>query len=102
MVITQAELKRRLHYDPYTGEFTWLNSHNRSIPPGYPAGGIWAAGKGRSEYVFIRMGTRTHRAHTLACIYMTGNPPPKGLRKPHQNGDKLDNRWENLRRAYGH
>lgn len=101
MVITQAELKRRLHYDPDTGNFTWTNSGNRSIPSGHFAGGVWPTRETGSYYHFIRINCQTHRAHTLACIYMTGNPPPKDRRKPHYNGDTLDNRWENLKDAYG-
>lgn len=88
--ITQAFAKSVVHYDPETGEFhrhdggslrEFLNTS------GYRT--FYVPVPGQREKVKIR-------AHRLAWLIMTGEHPPV---LDHINGDRLDNRWRNLRKA---
>ena len=69
-MLTQAELKARLNYDPETGIFTWIKrirrkgSHPNSI-----------AGNLCDGYIRIKVNGKLYRAHRLAFLYMTGSTP---------------------------
>jgi hypothetical protein len=72
-----------IKYNPDTGEFTrngkkagWVNSNG---------------------YLVITVSGKDHRAHRLAYFLMTGSWPLKDM--DHINGNRLDNRWINLREA---
>jgi hypothetical protein len=93
--MTQDELKHRIHYDPRTGEFTWIvpwGRHGR-FPPGLRAG---CAHQGSRRKIFVS--DRNYSEHHLAFLYMLGRWPAKP-HVDHINGDPLDNRWANLREA---
>ena len=90
--LTQAELKRLLHYDPETGVFTWRVRASDKVRIGQIAG--CTHGKG---YRLIRVLGRLYLAHRLVWLYMRGETPPKGV--DHINGVRDDNRMANLRRA---
>lgn len=88
--ITQAFAKSIFDYDPDTGEFTaddratvysFLNTS------GYLTFSIRIPGE--PDLVKVR-------AHRLAWLIMTGEHPPV---LDHINGNRLDNRWANLRVA---
>lgn len=84
-MITQADLKSRLHYDPETGVFTRLR-------------GIGKVGRVASNgYLQIMVIGERHMAHRLAWLYVYGEWPSTQL--DHINQDRLDNRIENLRLA---
>lgn len=85
-----AELKRKLHYDPTTGVFTWRVSEGARA--GSEAGFITEHG-----YVRIRILGRLHMAHRLAWLYTHGEFPPHQL--DHRNRVRSDNRIDNLRPA---
>ena len=85
--MTQDELKARLHYDPITGIFLRILRDRRK-----PAGHVNGDG-----YVHIRVGGKSHKAHRLAWLYMTGAWPDDML--DHRNGKRADNRFSNLRQA---
>lgn len=82
-MISQEELKKKLHYCPDTGNFT-------RVKTGELAGGI------NQGYLRIGIGGKKYSAHRLAFLYMTGDAP---LYIDHINRDRCDNRWCNLRPA---
>ena len=91
MTLTTKRLREVLHYDPETGEFTWL-IFSISRAAGRIAGSIMKIG-----YREISIDGTQYYAHRLAVLYMTGRWPTDQV--DHRNGDSLDNRWCNLRNA---
>lgn len=84
-MLTQAQLKSILHYNPDTGLFARSN--------GRIAGTIEK--KKSTNYIRINIHKKTYRAHRLAFLYMEGKLPPEDV--DHINGNGEDNRWSNLR-----
>jgi hypothetical protein len=89
-MLTQANIKEYLDYDPLTGLFTWIASTNKKVVVGKTAGRI--INKGYSQIGILGEEILAHR---LAWLYMTGDWP--SLYIDHINGIKSDNRWVNLR-----
>lgn len=87
---TQAYLKEHLHYDPDTGEFTWLKPTTPVVKAGQPAGCVATNG-----YVVIGLKGKLHRAHRLAWLYLQGRWPEYDV--DHENRVRHDNRELNLR-----
>lgn len=88
--MNQEELKAELEYSSSTGLFT------RKICPHCPSQIGAIAGHSRSDnYIAIKLKGKRYLAHCLAVLYMTGNLPKSET--DHINGDRSDNRWENLR-----
>lgn len=98
-LITQEELKRLLHYDPFTGHFTWLVSKSNRRPVGSRAGSVEHRHT-RNPFVFIRINGRRYRAHILAYLYMTGRWPVPEARAPHDDGNSVNNAWSNIKDFY--
>jgi len=90
-MITQEQLKQRLHYDPGTGVFTWLNGKRK---------GKTAGSNGGRGYLQITVSVDGSRkkywAHRLAWLYVHGSWPPE---IDHINRNPADNRLRNLRLA---
>lgn len=91
--MTQELLKKLLHYDPESGVFTWLVQPRRAVYPGARAGHVH---KG-SGYFLIKIDGRNYLGSRLAWLYMTGDWPQAMV--DHENMDRADTRWDNLRAA---
>jgi hypothetical protein len=87
-MITQQELKTRLHYDPLTGIFTWLVVKKHKLL-GKQAGNITTNG-----YREVYIASRKYYSHRLAWLYMYGTFPDK---IDHEDGVRDNNKIDNLR-----
>lgn len=85
-ILTQAELKKVLSYNPETGIFIWKKKN------GVPEGKI-AGSHDEKGYLRIRIYKKSYRVHRLAFLYMTGDMPEF---VDHQNHIRDDNRWTNI------
>ncbi len=88
-MVTQAELKKILSYDPATGVFTWKVSPVNSVKVGDVAGS-----PNNKGYIHISISGKLYKAHRLAFLYMEGAIPPK---VDHADRNTLNNAWLNLR-----
>ena len=91
-VITQAELKETLHYDPLTGIFTWAKKTGKSVIIGNRAGYLKSNG-----YITIQLNGIAYFAHRLAWLYVTGIMPIKFI--DHKDGNPSNNWFDNLRES---
>ncbi len=83
-----AERARELFsYDPVTGVLSWKcprNSQKIGVVLGKP-----------EDYCRVDLGTERYSIHHVIWLIVTGAFPVGIL--DHRNGDKSDNRWDNLR-----
>jgi hypothetical protein len=77
-------------YDPIVGSFVRLETRGGNGRAGSVAGARHPHG-----YTQIKIAGRQYLAHRLAWLYITGEWPSNHV--DHINGDKTDNRFENLR-----
>lgn len=95
MTITVDRLRELLDYDPDTGFLTWrvarsaTRYHDR---PGVRAGSVNTCGKHQHRYIQIE--GRGYQSGRLAWLHVHGEWPKRIFRV---NGDRLDDRIENLR-----
>jgi hypothetical protein len=89
-MITAEHIRSILDYRPETGEFFWKTHHRRPDLIGKRAGSPTSAG-----YWAIAINNRKILAHRLAWVYTTGSWPLSHI--DHQNGNKQDNAFYNLR-----
>lgn len=87
-MLTQAELKKHVHYDPDTGIFTRITHSSAS-----PAGSI--LGCNSHGYLVFYVCNKLYSAHRLAWLYYYGRWPERHL--DHINRIRSDNRIANLR-----
>lgn len=97
-MITQEELKRLLHYNPDTGNFTWLvkrGSHAAIRRAGY----YHNKNKYKNSFGYrkIEIYDIQYFEHRLAWLYVYGLLPPDDMHIDHINGCHDDNRIVNLR-----
>lgn len=86
----QDILKSQYSYNPDTGIFVYALSRSRFL-----IGEIAGCSTSKEKYVRIHFEGKSRQAHRLAFLYMTGKWP-EGL-VDHLDGDKHNNRWDNLR-----
>ena len=93
-ILTVEHLRKLLHYNPDTGEFTRLTPYGRwnRIAAGRNAGSKHTGG-----YLVIIVDGKKYYAHRLAWFYMNGVFPGREI--DHKNGDKRQNQINNLREA---
>ena len=83
-------LREYISYDPETGEFKSIK-HRRNAPVGKTLGCLNKGG-----YLVVAYKQVYYRANRVAWFLMTGEDPGDAD-VDHENGDKSDNRWVNLR-----
>lgn len=89
--ITQERLKELLSYDPITGIFKRLKQINYKINPDKIVGSI------NDGYLIVKLDNKFYRLHRLAWLYAHGRFPENDI--DHIDGDKQNNKLENLREA---
>lgn len=105
-VLTKEILDELLTYCPDSGKFFRKKRSPDSFSSlkgyrvyktkyeGREAGRIWVRPDGYRA-VTMALGGKTHYAHRIAWVMMTGKEPPVAI--DHINRDATDNRWCNLR-----
>jgi hypothetical protein len=81
-------VKKILTYDPVTGELRWLTGRMK---------GRVAGTKNSLGYIRIVIDKRAYQAHRLALLLLTGEWPTQDV--DHLNGNRSDNRAENIKKA---
>lgn len=89
----ENRIKALLSYDPETGLFTWLVTTGKAI-----AGSV-AGTENDQGYIIIGIEGRRYRANRLAWFFMKGKMPERSNDVDHENRNRSDNRWDNLRDA---
>ena len=89
-------LVENFNYDLETGKFTRYRVSNRSLKKtGDPVGIIYAPKS--ILYLYLFLNGRWFSAHRLAYLWVMG--VPSELNIDHIDGNSLNNKWENIRKA---
>jgi hypothetical protein len=89
--LTAHRLREILNYNHETGVFTWKIRPAQNVQIGDKAGCKW----GDRGYWRVKIDSKAYSYHRLVWLYMTGAWPLGEI--DHKNGEKTDNRFENLR-----
>lgn len=93
VALTIRHLREVLSYDRDSGVFTWRKSLSRSVPIGTVAGKI----RKRDGRRAIKIDGTAYIAARLAFFYVKGRWPKGDI--DHRDGDRLNDKWKNLREA---
>jgi len=97
MELTQEYLKSILHYDKYTGLFTWKIKRSNSTKIGMLSGYKERVTGYTRIVITLNKKRKLYQAHRLAWLYENGAFPKHHI--DHINHDRSDNRIFNLREA---
>lgn len=92
-ILTHAQVSILLACDRDTGQLTWLVNRGRLAKAGDVAGRLDKT----YGYVIIKVHCQAYKAHRVVWLLMTGAWPDKFL--DHIDGNRANNRFENLREA---
>jgi hypothetical protein len=81
------KIRPREHFATLHGYLTFNAQHG-----GKPAGCVDKKG-----YMQVRFGNVGYKTHRIIWKMVTGKEPPESI--DHRDGDQLNNRWKNLRKA---
>jgi len=88
-LLSQAQLRDILEYNPETGVFRWLKATAQRVKIGD------VAGTPIRGYTIIKINNKQHCAHRLVWLHVYGVWPEDQI--DHINHDRSDNRMANLR-----
>lgn len=91
--LTAERLRELVSYNPVSGELVWLRTVSSTAVAGKPVGKLDIS----HGYLRRTVDCVRYAEHRLVWLYMTGEWPESQI--DHVNGDRKDNRWENLREA---
>jgi len=94
-MITAEYVRDHYNYDPVTGIVTY-RKNRKFVLIGSEVGTRASAGmNGNNQYIRTKCKGKVYRLHNIIFLYVEGRLPEGQI--DHIDGDKLNNRWDNLR-----